>query len=63
MKKVEALTEIQNMSIDEKIAALSQTDKAYIRGYVERAVFEGWKGKQKNRGKKTAEQGEKMSNK
>jgi hypothetical protein len=56
MKEVEALMEIQNMSIGEKIAALSQTDKAYIRGYVERAIIESRRIKRKNRAKKTAEQ-------
>jgi hypothetical protein len=56
MKEVEALMEIQNMSIGEKIAALSQTDKAYIRGYVERAIIESRKIKRKNHSKKTAEQ-------
>jgi hypothetical protein len=35
------------MSIDEKIAALSQTDKAYIRGYVERAIYDSRKKKRK----------------
>jgi len=51
MKDTEALMEIQNMSIGEKIAALSQTDKAYLRGYLERAVLESRKIKRKNRGK------------
>jgi len=39
MKKSEALLEIQRMSIEEKMAALSPTDKAYINGYIERAVL------------------------
>jgi hypothetical protein len=52
MKEAEALMEIQKMSIGEKIAALSQTDKAYIRGYVERAIIENRKIKRKIRGKK-----------
>jgi hypothetical protein len=47
MKEVEALKEIQRMSIDEKLAALSQTDKAYIRGYVERAIYDSRKKKNK----------------
>jgi len=51
MKEEEAVMEIQNMSIGEKIAALSQTDKAYIRGYVERAIIENRKIKRKNHGK------------
>jgi len=58
MKEVEALMEIQNMSIGEKIAGLSQTDKAYIRGYVERAIIESRKIKRKSQNKKTAEQKE-----
>jgi len=48
--------EIQSMGIGEKIAALSQTDKAYIRGYVERAVIESQRIKRKGRSKKTDEQ-------
>jgi uncharacterized protein YaiI (UPF0178 family) len=40
MTEVETLAKIQAMSIDEKIAALSPTDKAYIKGYIERAVME-----------------------
>jgi hypothetical protein len=53
MKEIEALTEIQNMSMGEKIAALSPMDKAYIRGYMERAIIESRKIKRKLRGKKT----------
>ena len=52
MNEVEALTKIQRMSIDEKIAALSPTDKAYVKGYVERAVLESRKHKPKGRRKK-----------
>jgi len=40
MKEVNALKKIQRMSIDEKIAALSPTDKAYIKGYIEQALLE-----------------------
>jgi hypothetical protein len=40
MNEVEALARIQSMSMEEKIAALSPTDKAYISGYIERAVLE-----------------------
>jgi len=52
MEEIEALKEIQRMSISEKIVALSQTDKAYVRGYVERAIFESLKKKRKNRSNK-----------
>jgi len=47
MNEAEALTKIRRMSIDEKIAALSPTDKAYIKGYVERAVLQSRKHKPK----------------
>ena len=52
MKEVEALRELQHMSIGEKIVALSQIEKAYIRSYVDRAIFENRKNKQKSRIKK-----------
>ncbi|GHV96449.1 hypothetical protein AGMMS50293_27690 [Spirochaetia bacterium] len=35
------LTEvIENMPIEEKLALLSDTGKAYLRGYLDRALFE-----------------------
>jgi len=40
MNEGEALMEIQRMDIGQKMAALSPTDKAYIKGYIERAVLE-----------------------
>ena len=40
MNESEALTEISRMSMDEKIAALSPTEKAYISGYIDRAVLD-----------------------
>ena len=50
MKEVDFLIEeIRRMSIDEKIAALSQTDKAYIRGYVERVFIKNRESIQKSR--------------
>jgi len=55
MKKAEALREIQRMSIEEKMAALSPTDKAYIKGYIERAVLETRKPRQRDPGKKKTE--------
>ena len=54
MNEVEALKEIQRMSIDEKIAALSPTDKAYVKGYIERAVLESRKNAHRGRKKNTA---------
>ena len=53
MNETEALKEIQGMNIDEKIAALSPTDKAYIKGYIERAVLESRKRKPIKRRKPT----------
>jgi len=57
MNEVEALAKVQSMSIDEKIAALSPMDKAYIKGYIERAVLESRKHQRKGQKKKTAENG------
>jgi len=37
----------KKMTMEEKLKLLSETDKAYIRGYIERAVIE-------QQGKKTA---------
>ena len=31
---------IEKMSVEEKLKLLSETDKAYVRGYIERAVLE-----------------------
>jgi len=31
---------IKKMSIEEKIALLSETDKAYVKGYIDRALLE-----------------------
>ncbi|GHV84573.1 hypothetical protein AGMMS50230_01810 [Spirochaetia bacterium] len=33
------LAKLQDMSIEEKLALLPDTDKAYLRGYLDRAVF------------------------
>ena len=57
MTEVETLAKIQAMSIDEKIAALSPTDKAYIKGYIERAVMENQRHKPRGR-KKTSKETE-----
>jgi hypothetical protein len=40
MKKLKMTAQILNMSIDDKIAALSVPDRAYISGYVDRAMNE-----------------------
>ncbi|GHU67924.1 hypothetical protein FACS189447_10360 [Spirochaetia bacterium] len=33
------LVKLQAMSIEEKLALLADTDKAYLRGYLDRAAF------------------------
>jgi len=58
MNEAEALAKVQDMSIDEKIAALSPTDKAYIKGYVERAVLASHKDKPRGRKKKAGREEE-----
>ena len=57
MKEAEALMKIQSMTIDEKIAALSPADKAYIKGYIERAILEISRHKPRGRRKKAAKNG------
>jgi len=52
MDEVKALAKIQDMSIDEKIVALTSTDKAYIKGYIERAVMENQRHKPRGRKKR-----------
>jgi len=59
MNEEEALLEIQRMDLEEKIAALSPTDKAYIKGYIERALLETRKVKRLRKGKEGKEKGEK----
>jgi len=44
--------DIQKMSIEEKIARLSEIDKAYILGYIERALQETKQQKKKGEGEK-----------
>ena len=39
----EALKKIRQMSVAEKIAALTPIDKAFIRGYVERTIRGNYK--------------------
>ena len=40
MNEKEVMAKIEAMSIEEKLKLLSETDKAYIRGFIERAVLE-----------------------
>ncbi|MDR1420005.1 MAG: hypothetical protein LBI86_06500 [Treponema sp.] len=40
MDKQEFLAAVHNMTIEEKLTLLSDTDKAYLRGYLDRAVLE-----------------------
>jgi len=46
---------IEKMSIEEKIAGLSEVDKAYVQGYVDRALRELKPQKKKTGGKKNEE--------
>jgi hypothetical protein len=39
MNKKLTMAEIEKMPMEEKLALLGETDKAYIRGYIERAVL------------------------
>ena len=45
------------MSIGEKIAALTPTEKAYIQGYIERAILDNCKNKQRCQRKETKKNG------
>jgi hypothetical protein len=40
MDKKTDMAEIGKMPMEEKLALLGETDKAYIRGYIERAIVE-----------------------
>jgi hypothetical protein len=40
MEETVNLTKIQKMTMEEKLGLLSETDRAYIQGYLERAVQE-----------------------
>jgi hypothetical protein len=55
MSKKITMEEIEKMPMEEKLALLGETDKAYIRGYIERAVLE----QKRVQKKKTAKGGEK----
>ena len=58
VKIKEVLLEIGRMSIEEKLARLSDVDKAYVQGYVERAVLE--LQKEQNRQAETLPEAEKQ---
>jgi len=57
LERDDALLKIKQMSIAEKIAALTPTDKAYVRGYVERAILDNQKNKQRDHRRKPEENG------
>ncbi|MDR0444471.1 MAG: hypothetical protein LBH44_13820 [Treponema sp.] len=40
MSKVQVMEAIEKMSIEEKLAMLSEMDKAYLMGFVDRAAVE-----------------------
>ena len=40
MGEKEVMANIENMPIEEKLKLLTETDKAYIRGYIDRAFLE-----------------------
>ena len=48
VKTREVFMKIKRMSIEEKLARLSEVDKAYVQGYVERAVSDYQKQKKKH---------------
>ena len=37
---MKTMAKIEKMAMEEKLTLLGETDKAYIRGYIERAVLE-----------------------
>jgi hypothetical protein len=46
---------IENMPIEEKLALLPDTDRAYLRGYLDRALFEARRTQDGNHTKKKGE--------
>jgi len=48
-KETETVMKIRQMSIEEKIQMLSEDDKNYLRGYIDRALTEQEKPKRKPR--------------
>jgi hypothetical protein len=55
MDKKAVMAKIQKMPMEEKLSLLSEIDKAYIRGYIEKAVLE--QKRVKSSGKKRADKG------
>jgi len=54
-KKQDAMLKMKQMTIEEKIALLSETEEAYIRGFIEGAILWGHQSaKQNGNGKTTA---------
>jgi len=50
MNKKEALLEIRRMSIEDKIAKLSATEEAYVRGFIEGATLDNQRLRQLSEG-------------
>jgi len=49
--KKETTSKVENMSLEEKLKKLSETDRAYIQGYIDRAYIALSKEPEKNREK------------
>jgi hypothetical protein len=58
MNEKEVMAQIEKMPLEEKIKLLSVTDKAYIRGYIERAVFEQQRKGRRKRPETSGSEGE-----
>ena len=65
MDKKEALEKLEGLSIEEKIALLSETEEAYVRGFIEGAILDGPNQQQNSqivvRQEKTKKAGQKPS--
>jgi hypothetical protein len=48
MDEKTVMAEIEKMPLEKKLVLLCETDKAFIRGYIERAVFEQRRAEQMN---------------
>jgi hypothetical protein len=46
--KKDAMLKMRQMSIEEKIALLSETDEAYIRGFIEGTIFWSYQTSKQN---------------
>ena len=51
MNKKTEIAKLEKLPMEEKLKMLSDTDKAFIRGYIERAVIEQQRGKTPKRAK------------